>query len=84
LRIPRIREVHQCALQLGAMQQKRADNHNYDRKQRMMIQRQVFFHETLPEMLPGAKYDYRLAVEQRIQHDQVQSHRRLPVVAEER
>lgn len=69
LRIPRTREVHQCAIQLGDRQQKRADNRNYARKQRMMIQRQVFFHETLPEMLPGATFDYRLAVERKVLED---------------
>jgi salicylate hydroxylase len=85
LRIPRTRDVHQCAIQLGHMQQKRADSRSHDRKLRMTIQRQVFFHETMPEMLPGAKYDYRLAVEQKVLHpDKVQPHHRLQVVVEER
>ena len=27
------------------------------------IQRDIFFHETMPIMFPGARYDYRHAVE---------------------
>jgi hypothetical protein len=46
------------------MQQKRAESSNrrQSRAREEQLQRNVFFHETLNDVLPGATYDYKEAV----------------------
>jgi len=63
MRIPRAAEVQKHSNALGEMQQKRAEDRKYARKQKMLIQREVFFHQTLPIMIPGAQYDYKKEIE---------------------
>ena len=59
VRIPRTSEILDRALELGRMQQKRAECRKYDIVQGEKIQRSVFYHETLPALLPGVQHDYK-------------------------
>jgi salicylate hydroxylase len=62
IRIPHADRVCAASLEFGRMQQRRAESAKYDVVQSEKIQREVFFHETLPCLLPGATHDYRDAV----------------------
>ena len=64
IRIPRASDVLDACHNMGKMHQKRAELPKYDIVQGEKIQRQVFYHETLPEFLPGVRYDYKSAVGQ--------------------
>ena len=66
IRIPRVQQILQNSQDFGKMQQLRADSPKYNVIQSEKMQRQVFFHETLPVLLPGAQHDYRQDVEQTI------------------
>jgi 2-polyprenyl-6-methoxyphenol hydroxylase-like FAD-dependent oxidoreductase len=63
MRLPRTAEILNNAKIQGRMQQKRADSVTYNRCKEELIKRDVFFHETMPVMFPGARYDYKAAVE---------------------
>jgi salicylate hydroxylase len=63
VRIPRCQEVQEKADALAARLQKMAENSRYTLLQQELLPRQVFFNGTLPEVLPAAKYDYRVALE---------------------
>ena len=78
MRVPRTRAMLANSRQMGRAQTLRASPVGNRRAAREeMIQRQVFFHETLPLLFPGANYDVRREVEAVI------AKARLPVVAEE-
>ena len=78
MRVRRTRAVLANSRQMGRAQRLRASTVGNRRAAREeMIQRQVFFHETLPLLFPGANYDVRREVEA------VLAKARLPVVAEE-
>ena len=59
MRIPRTSDLIDQGTHVGALQQKRATCEKYNRVKEQLIQRDVFFHETLPVMFVGAKYDYK-------------------------
>lgn len=66
LRIPRVKAVLATSNGMGTMQQKRAQSPAYNIIKEETIQRDVFFHETMPIMLPGARYDYKEALEKEL------------------
>jgi 2-polyprenyl-6-methoxyphenol hydroxylase-like FAD-dependent oxidoreductase len=60
MRVSRAAEILENAKGMGQMQQKRADNkRGYNQAKEELIRRDVFFHETMPVILPGATYNYR-------------------------
>ena len=67
LRIPRTTEVLDVAQAMGELQQKRAESAKVEIIQEELIQRQVFFHETLPAMFTGVRYDYQEQVKKAVQ-----------------
>lgn len=67
VRIPRANELLDLSKFTGGQRKKRAHNAKYAEVQEEIMQRQVFFHETNPNMLPGATHDYRKAVEKILQ-----------------
>jgi salicylate hydroxylase len=78
MRVPRTRAMLENSRQMGRAQTLRASPVGNRRAAREeMIQRQVFFHETLPLLFPGANYDVRREVEAVI------AKARLPIVVEE-
>jgi salicylate hydroxylase len=64
LRVPRTQQILELSKEHGTMQQKRAEsaNRRQSRAREEQLQRNVFFHETLNDVLPGATYDYKEAV----------------------
>lgn len=62
LRVPRTAEIIKNSKGMGRMQQKRADNKRYNEIKEEMIRRDVFFHETMEVILPGATYNYKTEV----------------------
>ena len=59
MRIPRTAAIQQHSTRWGETQQKRADNPRYNLVKEELIRRDCFFHETMPMMFPGARYDYK-------------------------
>jgi hypothetical protein len=59
IRVPRNQEILGKGKSWGAFQQKRAENAKYNKVKEKMIQREVFFHETMPVLLTGVKHDYK-------------------------
>mmetsp|Transcript_13275 Transcript_13275/g.25144 ORF Transcript_13275/g.25144 Transcript_13275/m.25144 type:complete len:466 (+) Transcript_13275:140-1537(+) len=66
LRIPRVAEIQKYSHQMGEMQQKQTECRKYARKQAMKLQREVFFYQTSPLMIPGAQYDFQTEVQKAI------------------
>jgi len=64
VRIPRVTRISDMSLGFGDMQQRRATSLKYDVIQEERIQREVFFHETLPCLIPGATHNYRDHIEE--------------------
>ena len=63
MRIPRTRAMLTRALQMGRAQEVRASSAIYRQDaQEERILRDVFFHETLPVLVPGVSYEYRKEV----------------------
>jgi salicylate hydroxylase len=64
MRVPRTRDILEKSKNHGLMQQKRAEakTRTQARARENLLQRDVFFHETLQDVLPGATYDYKEAV----------------------
>lgn len=58
MRVPRTREIMEKAKWWGKLQQKRAENPRYNLAKEELIQREIFYHETLPIILPGVQHDY--------------------------
>lgn len=79
IRLPRVTDILEKAKTFGQWQQKRANTESYKRMKEEMIQRDVFYHETLPIMKPGATYDYKAAVTEMLKNEPVH----LTVVQEE-
>ena len=69
LRVPRTEEILHHGKTWGNMQQKRADNPKYNKVKEINIQRDVFFHETMPVLFHGAKHDYKLQVAQVLEEE---------------
>lgn len=59
IRVPRTQEILEQGKSWGSFQQKRAENEKYNKAKEKMIQREVFFHETMPVLLAGVKHDYK-------------------------
>lgn len=59
LRLPRTAEVLKRGKLWGKQQQKRAENKRYNQMREENILRDVFYHETLPVLLPVVQHDYR-------------------------
>mmetsp|Transcript_46366 Transcript_46366/g.68440 ORF Transcript_46366/g.68440 Transcript_46366/m.68440 type:complete len:357 (+) Transcript_46366:414-1484(+) len=66
MRIPRTVEINDHSTRLGMMQQRRADCSKFNNYKEEMIRREVFYHQHLPIMFPGVKYDYKEDVENMI------------------
>jgi len=66
IRIPRVKHIQNCSNDVGRIQELRAASAKHDVIMSEKLQRHVFFHETLPQMLPGAHYDYKKDVERAI------------------
>ena len=66
LRIPHTTKVAEASKEMGHMNQKRAENEKFGAVAEEMIQRQVFYHETLPAMFPGATNNYKDEVERAV------------------
>jgi len=62
IRIPRTIEINAIAKSWGELQWKRANGELYQHSKEEKIKRDVFFHETLPVLIPGSTYNYREAV----------------------
>eukprot|EP00526_Cylindrotheca_closterium_P028938 CAMPEP_0113642134 /NCGR_PEP_ID=MMETSP0017_2-20120614/22134_1 /TAXON_ID=2856 /ORGANISM="Cylindrotheca closterium" /LENGTH=473 /DNA_ID=CAMNT_0000553541 /DNA_START=150 /DNA_END=1571 /DNA_ORIENTATION=- /assembly_acc=CAM_ASM_000147 len=59
MRVPRTQDMLTRSEAWGKHQQKRAENENFNRTKEKLIQRDVFFHETMPVLLPGVQHDYK-------------------------
>lgn len=66
LRIPRVAEIQKASHQMGEMQQKQAECRKYARKQAMQLQRDVFFYQTSPLIIPGAQYNFQTEIQKAI------------------
>ena len=64
MRIPRTRAILDHSKCWGKIQQQRADTEVRNHARETLIKRDLFFHEALPILLPGATYDFEKAVEQ--------------------
>jgi 2-polyprenyl-6-methoxyphenol hydroxylase-like FAD-dependent oxidoreductase len=69
IRVPRTTEVLKAAQRLGTMQQKRANCSKYDKVKEELIQRDIFFHEHLPDLFLGALHDYNDDLETMLQSE---------------
>lgn len=67
LRQPRTAEILNRGKLWGQQQQKRAENPKYNKMREEHIRREVFYHETLPILLPAVRHDYREEVRSAIQ-----------------
>ena len=63
IRIARANKLLDLSQFTGNQRRKRSQSAKYAIIREEILQRQVFFHETNPNMLPGATHDYRKAVE---------------------
>lgn len=63
IRLPRTSETLNRSKLWGKQQQKRAENHKYNQVREENIRREVFYHETLPILLPAVRHDYRQEVQ---------------------
>ena len=66
LRIPRVAEIQKYSHQMGEMQQKQSECRKYARKNAMKLQREVFFHQTSPLIIPGAQYDFQTEIKKAV------------------
>jgi 2-polyprenyl-6-methoxyphenol hydroxylase-like FAD-dependent oxidoreductase len=62
VRLPRTTETLNRSKLWGKQQQKRAENQKYNEMREENIRRDVFYHETLPILLPAVRHDYREGV----------------------
>jgi salicylate hydroxylase len=80
IRIPRANELLDLSQLTGDQRRKRSQCARYAEVREEIIQRQVFFHETNPNMLPGATHDYKKAVEKALK---ALPERRMPILIED-
>lgn len=59
MRVPRTHDIFTKSEAWGKHQQKRAECEKFNKKKETLIQRDVFFHETMPVLLPGVQHDYK-------------------------
>jgi salicylate hydroxylase len=79
MRVGRTRDIVYRSWRAGEMQQKRSENEKYNKVKEELLQRSVFFHETLEDLCPGATYDFQKHLEQVLESEPVL----LPVLEEE-
>jgi hypothetical protein len=60
LRVPRTQSVLEHSKLWGKTQQKRTECSRYNRVKEQKIQREVFFHETVSDLLLGVHHDYKV------------------------
>ena len=78
IRIPRALEINQLSKSWGECQMKRSNREFYNQVKEEKIKRDVFFHETLPILIPGSTYNYKEAIEEFLQKEP----KHLPAVQE--
>ncbi|CAJ1954763.1 unnamed protein product [Cylindrotheca closterium] len=62
IRVPRTQDILDKGTRWGKHQQKRAECEKFNKTKENMIQRDVFFHETMPVLKAGVEHDYKEAV----------------------
>lgn len=78
IRIPRTLDINAMSKSWGELQWKRANGELYQRSKEEKIRRDVFFHETLPVLIPGSTYNYRESVAKYLEKEPIH----LPAVQE--
>ena len=71
MRLPRVREILEISRRWGMQQQKRSMNEKYNEVKETLIQRDVFFYETMKDILPGSTYNYLEQIEAALQKEPV-------------
>ncbi len=74
LRLPRTAEILNRGKLWGKQQQKRSEDTKYNKVREEHIRREVFYHETLPILLPAVRHDYRQEVETAIKQAETKKH----------
>ena len=64
MRLPRTRQILENSQKWGKIQQQRADDTCRNQAREKIIKREVFFHEALPILFPGATFHYEKAVQE--------------------
>ena len=64
MRLARTRQILENSQKWGKIQQQRADDTCRNQAREKIIRREVFFHEALPILFPGATYNYEKAVQE--------------------
>mmetsp|Transcript_63259 Transcript_63259/g.74804 ORF Transcript_63259/g.74804 Transcript_63259/m.74804 type:complete len:450 (+) Transcript_63259:35-1384(+) len=59
MRVPRAFAILQNSKNMGRTQQRRAEHKRYNEMKEQSIQRDVFFHSTIPVLYEGPTYDYK-------------------------
>jgi len=59
MRVPRSAAIIENSIDMGRVQQRRAEHKRYNEMKEEMIRRDVFFHSTVPAIYDGPAYDYR-------------------------
>ena len=71
MRLPRIREILEISQRWGMQQQKRSACEKYNAVKEELIQRDVFFHETMKDILPGSTYNFQEHIDAVLQKEPV-------------
>lgn len=71
MRLPRTTEILERSKAWGKTQQMRSTNEKYNEVKEELIQRDVFFHETMNHLCPGAKYDFKKDVSEVLDNEPV-------------
>lgn len=79
MRIPRTQQILANARRMGSYHQRRSEDTRYNEVKEELLQRDVFFHDTMPIMFAGTQYDYVEDVRKVLKHEPLSS---LPLVAE--
>mmetsp|Transcript_2882 Transcript_2882/g.5238 ORF Transcript_2882/g.5238 Transcript_2882/m.5238 type:complete len:448 (-) Transcript_2882:2308-3651(-) len=69
MRIPRTKELIKTSKAMGKLQQKCSMNKKYNDYKEEIIKRDIFFHQTMEDMLPGATYKYAEEVAKALEKD---------------
>ena len=59
IRVPRTQDILEHSKLWGKQQQKRSECSKYNKVKEEKIQRDVFYHETVSDLLPGVHHDYK-------------------------